>query len=379
MKIKICFLLVLFCVSCHKDKEEISFPGFQRFFELPLSCQGEIVSLQLPDDSYLIAADNKDGNIYILKISKDGKRLGETSFGTDQPEEVKSIFKNASGNYIIAGTTINLSNNNIFVWEFNEQLQLVKNHGYGGVSYLSKLIHITETANTGTYRLIGEKSTENGKRVISVETDLKNSKTPKELIIQDFREGTQSVFQTPNSELLWTGYFTDGNFTNISLIKSDLQCNFEWNLNYTPFDDRNQVGYGTIANESGDLFICGSNQSDETGIDFFIAKASLNGKKIKEYTFERPANQIPRSIMQMNGEIFIAGSTEENGTRDILVVKFNSDLIPIGQKIIGSPSQDEGRLILPAQDGFLLLLAKVTIGNECKLAAYKFKPEEVHF
>ncbi|WP_028978997.1 hypothetical protein [Sporocytophaga myxococcoides] len=379
MKIKIYFLLVIFCVSCHKDKEEISFPGFQRFFELPLSCQGEIAALQLPDDSYLIATDNKEGNVYLLKISKEGKPLSETSFGTQQPEEVKSIFKNANGNYIVAGTTINSTNNYIFIWEFNDQLQLVKNYGYGGVSYLSKLIYITETAKAGTYLLVGEMSVEKGKKVISVETDLKNSTTPKELIIQDFREGIQSVFQTPNSELLWTGYFTDGNFTNISLIKSDLQCNFDWNLNYTSFDDRNQVGYGTIANKSGELFICGSNQSDQTGIDFFIAKATVNGKKIKEYTYERPTNQYPKSIMQMNGEIFIAGSTEENGTRDILVVKANADLIPTGQKIIGSSSHDEAKLILATEDGSLLLLAKVSIGTECKLAAYKIKPEEVHF
>jgi hypothetical protein len=115
----------------------------------------------------------------------------------------------------------------------------------------------------------------------------------------------------------------------------------------------------TCLSNDGNLLICGNK-----GSDLSILKITKSGTQLWRKNFNPGIESKASSITELNGDIFICGSTARNyasGQYDVLLIKANASGDTIWTKTYGSAEEDYGRNIIRTSDGNILISA-ITYG-----------------
>lgn len=114
-----------------------------------------------------------------------------------------------------------------------------------------------------------------------------------------------------------------------------------------------QNGNSTCPSADGNFLICAT-----IGSDLSILKTTKSGTQIWQKNFYTGTQSNASSITQLNGEIFVCGTTSRNyGSKrfDVLLVKATSSGDTLWTKTYGSNRDDSGTSIIATSDGNILI------------------------
>ena len=112
-------------------------------------------------------------------------------------------------------------------------------------------------------------------------------------------------------------------------------------------------GNSTILSADGNLLICAT-----VGSDLSIIKTTKSGTQVWQKNFYTGTQSSASSITQLNGEIFVCGTTSKNygsKRRDVLLVKATSSGDTLWTKTYGSNEDDYGTNVIATSDGNILI------------------------
>jgi len=228
------------------------------------------------NNGYLIGAvrrnkNNKEFDIWLLRIDEDGNVLWNKTYGNDKYDDVYAIIKAIDGGYIILGVTIFYGPISTWILKINEtgEVEWNKTYSYGIAKSIIPshdgyiIVGWTEEAETEKTKLWLVKINESG----SVEWN----KTYDYL-------GCHAITQSSDGGYMLLGG-TRSNETGIDilLIKIDEEGNIIWNKTYGEKGD--DFGFSIIhASNNGYVIVGRTTSFGADGVDILLMKVSEDGE-----------------------------------------------------------------------------------------------------
>jgi len=285
------------------------------------------------------------------------------AFGGNAPDEVYSIEKTSSGEYIVAGNTKSTSSG--LVW-LTPEAWIVKLDSAGNIIWdigkdaeleRESLRSIKETPDGGFvatgYRWLND-NTANLVKVIRIDSEGK-------LIWDKYYGGTSSTNEKGYSILV----ASDGNyivagyagFSNNAawVFKIDQKGLIVWSKTY----QKDSRAYDIQETSDGGYIVAGYIKG--SGFDFWVTKLDGKGNATWSKSFGANNNEIACSVQEtLEGDFVVAGKKESWGYPlyyNIWVVKLDSEGNKIWDKeMFGETSDEEAHSILATTDGNYVLV-----------------------
>jgi|GEM_PF-5500709 len=132
--------------------------------------------------------------------------------------------------------------------------------------------------------------------------------------------------------------------------------------------------YGASQYESGEklvelsnntFLVAGITNSAGAGSeDIFLMTFDSQGRLQFSYTVGTPYSDHTPRLAKVNDDIYVAFNSDKPDNADIIITKLNANLSPQWTKIIGTPTRDVSRAIIPALDGNGIVLTGGSINND---------------
>lgn len=167
-----------------------------------------------------------------------------------------------------------------------------------------------------------------------------------------------SVLYTPDNNYLLTGYSSSGSagMEDVWLLKIDAAGTLLWEKRYG--GSLADLGIQSAALHDGSGFlVSATTQSKGAGLlDHWVLHVDSNGELIADRTFGDNTIQGYASLFSKgNGNFFLCGRTDKNGSADIDVIEINSSLDSLSEFIFGSADYEEPKNIVALGDGTFML------------------------
>jgi len=284
------------------------------------------------------------------------------AFGGNAPDEVYSIEKTSSGEYIVAGNTkstssglvrltpeawiVKLDSAGNIIWDIGKDAELER----------ESLRSIKETPDGGFvatgYRWLND-NTANLVKVIRIDSEGK-------LIWDKYYGGTSSTNEKGYSILV----ASDGNYivagyagfsNNAWVFKIDQKGLIVWSETY----QEDSHAYDIQETSDGGYIVAGYIKG--SGFDFWVTKLDGKGNATWSKSFGANNNEIAYSVQEtLEGDFVVAGKKESWGYPlyyNIWVVKLDSEGNKIWDKeMFGETSDEEAHSILATTDGNYVLV-----------------------
>lgn len=188
-----------------------------------------------------------------------------------------------------------------------------------------------------------------------------------------------SLAESSTADLVWCGTSNRKNnpnggfFSDMRIIKSDQVGNLQWDFAIGENDDFSQVGKDilTLANDEGFLLVGSTNQNGTE--DILLVKTNINGQvQWQKIIGGSPGqiggdgNQTGLSVSQtQEGGFIITGTTTQGTNQDVYLVKTDAQGDIEWQRQYGSLERnDAGQMVIQsAIDGGYLIIAKIRFEN----------------
>ena len=244
---------------------------------------------QTTDGGYIIVgSDNSSGignyNVYVVKINSIGDTLWTKSFGGGNNEFAQAVQQTMDGGYIIAGYTNSFSSSNdVYLLKTDVNGALLWSKTYGG-TYDDYAYAVEQTIDNGY--------------IIAGATNSFNS----------------------------SGLSTNGKYSDVYLLKTDVNGNLTWNKTYGR--SGNDWAYGLTTTYDKGYAITGLTCKDSlaTEDDIYLLRTDVNGDTLFTESFGGPSYEQGTAIVQTSDSgLAICGSTYSfgNGASDFYLIKTN--------------------------------------------------------
>lgn len=249
-----------------------------------------------------------DSDVYVARISPTGSKLWSKTYGGSGAEVPWNISIVSDGNYIIAGTSFNGSN--------QEDIYLLKITGNGDKLW------------DKTYGGAGI-------------------------------DGGKEAVETSDGGFIVSGYVepTPGaqNY-KCTLIKTDKDGNQQWVKQYVSTEHIYFGGGASVkqTSDGGYIFFGQTHGADWQNTDYYLLKTDASGNEVWSKIFNDPNLQRGQFVWANADGTFITIGDQETGSAggyDVEVIKFDSGGNKIWSQMIGGDDKDIGKRIRPTSDG----------------------------
>ena len=265
---------------------------------------------QTSDGGYIIAGQTHSyglatGDVYLVKTDLDGEKLWEKTFGGSSIEQAQSVQQTSDDGYIITGHTYSYGagNRDVYLLKTNSNGEVLWQKTFGGSD--SDYGCSVQQTTDGGYIISGASSS--------------------------YGAGSADVYLVkinPDGDLLWEKTFGGSGG-----------------------DD----GKSVQQTSDGGYIIAGSTASYGLGsYDIYLVKTNSSGDQLWQKTFGGSNYDEGCSVQQTSdGGYIIAGFTESygSGSRDVYLVKTDSDGEKLWEKTFGGSNDDEGYSVQQTFDG----------------------------
>ena len=269
--------------------------------------------------SWLIKA-SRIGEIWLIKTDSEGNILWERTFGGLGKDIGFSVQETGDGGYIIAGATKphTIGDYDIWLIKTDPEGNLEWDRTFGGRG--NDWPNMVQETSDGGYIITGG--------------------------TESYGAGINNAFlvKTPLNANLW-------------LIKTDSKGNSSWDRTYggPGFDE----GASIQETEEGGYIVTGYTTSyGAGGSDIWLIKTDPNGRELWERTFGGPREDVGFSVRETEDlGCIITGGTESygNGSKDLWLIKTDSNGTKEWDVTYGGPSFDEGTAVLETEnDGYII-------------------------
>ncbi len=253
-----------------------------------------------------------------------------------------------------------------------------KIHGYSGNEYVNDIIKTKD----GNYILAGMSNSKN----INGEDDFYFLKIDKwgnilwEIFFFGERDdNAQSVIETSDGGLLLLGEsysYATGISKDLFAIKYDAKGNLAWAKNFGGIDM--DGGRQVIEDSDGNYIFVGWTRSFGQGnSDFYVLKLDPNGNLIWSKTWGGRNFDEASSVVEVEDGYLVLGYTMSfgNGSKDVVLVKFDKNGNVIWYKTYGGTKDDVGNRIEKTKDGnFILVGSTLSYSNYSDVYIIKVDP-----
>ncbi len=142
----------------------------------------------------------------------------------------------------------------------------------------------------------------------------------------DFTDSTNKRLLAYNGALYITGYNSTNGFSEIILVKYDLNGNLLWSRAWSRYAQSSNIGE-SITGYNGYLYILGKTTMNiSANTDIVLIKYDTNGNLEWVKTWGDSGAENGNQIINHDGYLYIMGVTDSNssGGRDVLIMKINS-------------------------------------------------------
>jgi hypothetical protein len=311
-------------------------------FILPTKDKGCILT------GYTQSYSDKNGNIWLIKISEKGTEEWNKTYGGNGKDYGKIVFQKDNNSYFILGTTntyvTNIYGANMWFIKVDQKGNEIWNKTYGGVRW-DEGNSLTEDGS-GNFLLVGSTASYSKKEFISDAWLVKVNKTGHELWNktfggEDFDEARSIVKANDESYIIcgFTKSYAKEN-SDAWAIKVNSTGHELWNYTYGfEYNDRfNQV----IIFDDGFVF---AGHTEKNGIgDWcgYIVKTDFDGKKEWELIIDNNLVAGISSIVKTSQGFLAAGYIGVYGEDNLLVVKVDNNGKKVWQEVIDAKHYGAG-------------------------------------
>ncbi len=175
-----------------------------------------------------------------------------------------------------------------------------------------------------------------------------------------YEEFFYDIKETSDNGLIMAGKFGTYNgldyLHNLWVVKMDSSGNIEWEKMIE--DAATQIGQSVIETSDGDFIVTADHYPDPSNNDTLIIKFDSSGNIIwqKIYSTTEIYAYILSITETSDGNfIMVGGTTEGNGSFDVLVIKMDTDGVIMWQNAYGGSGYENARLVVETVDGNYLI------------------------
>ncbi len=332
------------------------------------------------DDGYVVAGD-WGNDIGLLKTDLNGNQIWRKTYGGDGKDSARAVIAVSDG-YIIAGSSTSYEN-----WGVSD-VYLLKTDRWGNEEWHETYSHFLKGHMTDSfgrsavatgdgYMIVGDTNEDinDGPDIFLIKTDLNGSLAWNKTIGGDGPEHGNAIIAVSDGYIIAgdTGSYGNRKATGVDasdvyLVKTDLNGNVVWNKTYGgKYDDT----ANSVAAVDDGYIIAGSTKSfsDASRYDVYLVKADLNGNRTWEAHFGGADDDEGKAVVPVEDGYVVTGykSTIGNFYKDIYVLKTDLDGNLVWDQTYGGSSLDVGNAI--ARDGYGFAIA----GYSCTHGIYTAK------
>jgi uncharacterized protein with FMN-binding domain len=284
--------------------------------------------------SWMIKA-SRIGEIWLIKTDSEGNPLWERTFGGMGKDIGFMVQQTKDGGYIIAGATKPHMIGDYDIW-------LIKTDSEGNPEWDKTF------GGRGNDWPNAIQQTADGGYIIAGGTE-------------SYGAGFNNAFlvKTPRNTNLW-------------LIKTDSEGNIVWDRTFggSGFDE----GSSVQETDDGGYIVTGyTTSSGAGGSDIWLVKTDPRGRGLWERTFGGPREDVGFSVREAKDLGYIVtGSTESfgNGSKDVWLIKTDSNGTKEWDKTFGGPGFDEGIAVKETRDDGYIIAGYTTEHDEGALHSW---------
>jgi hypothetical protein len=286
------------------------------------------------------------GDIYILKIDRDGEEQWSQTHGISYNENVgRSIQQTSDGGYIIAGYTGYTYHIDGYVVKTNGDGNISWTSEFGNFDYYDNLQDASQTSDGG-YIAVGWTSSygAGSADIWLIKMNSEGTEEWNHTFGSTGLDGGNHVQQTTDGGFIVTGMIelTGGN-SNLLLLKTDANGNEEWTQTFGGSDY--EEGSSVQQTTDGGYILTGLTYSAGAGEgDIWLIKTDSDGNVEWQYTFGGTAYDQAHSVQQtIDGGYFIAGeyTNPSTLTPDMYLIKTDENGLEEWSDIIDNEGKED--------------------------------------
>ncbi len=274
---------------------------------------------------------NGGGDVYLIKIDKNGNKIWQKTFGGSKYDEAKAITPTKDGGFIVAGFTDSFGNGgeDVYLIKIDKDGNKIWQKTFGGSDY-DEARAITPTKDGGFIVAGFTSSFGNGySDIYLIKIDKNGNKIWQKTFGGSYNNEAEAITPTKDGGFIVAGH-TDsfGNGGNdVYLIKIDKNGNKIWQKTFGGSDwDR---AYAITPTKDGGFIVAGYTSSfGNGGNDVYLIKIDKNGNKIWQKTFGGSKYDEAKAITPTkDGGFIVAGYTSSfgNGGKDVYLIKIDKN------------------------------------------------------
>jgi len=327
------------------------------------------------DGGYIIAGytgsyESYVYDVYLIKTDSDGDLQWQKTFGGGGNDRGSSVQQTFDGGFIVAGTTNS--------YQLGDDVYLVKTNSVGDIQWEKTFGGSSNDAGScvqqtsdGGFIIAGQTASYGSlhsgyNNVYLVKTnsdgDLQWQKTfgASDYHVYDYG---RSVQQTSDGGFIIAGTTYIAGIPAVYIVKTNTIGVLQWEKT---FSGNGGAGGGSVQQTAdGGYIIAGDAYSFGSGNDdVYLVKANSDGDQLWQKTFGGSEDDYGYSVQQTtDGGYIIAGSTTSYGagSKDVYLVKTNSDGDLQWQKTFGGNDYDEGYSTQQTTDGGYIIAGSANL------------------
>ena len=311
---------------------------------------------QTVDGGYIVAGNNSNSDIYVLKLDANGNVIWQKAYGEKDYEYAKSIQQTKDGGYIIAGGIYSLSvgNYQVYLLKLDAGGNATWTKTYGGRSY-DHAYSIQQT-NDGGYITTGYTGSfgAGGYDVYVLKLNEGGELEWQKTYGGSGEDYSNFIQQTTDGGYIVAGWTYSSDTNNDAyILKLDSNGNVIWQNTYGGNGDDKAYSIQQVVD--GGYIVAGTTSSSGAGgYDIYVLKLDENGNTLWTKTFGGKNDDYAYSIQQTNdGGYIVAGYTSSFGAgdKDVYVLKLDKNGDEIWTKTFGGKREDNANSIQQTNDG----------------------------
>jgi hypothetical protein len=333
MKKLLLLIFVLIFNSCIDDDWDLNFTGkLQNTFLFDGWINYGVCSSVLSNDGNVLITGNRNEKISVLKTTVKGDVFWRRDFMDNGLCSAQSIVQTTDNSIYVCGRTIQNwieKRADIFILKLNSKGDSVwvKTFGSAGFEYPDCII-----STTGNNLLIAGKTTgpaDNPSDIYLIKLNYNGEIIWERTYPDPDDEFATHVFETREGDFVITGndQASEPDTANkIYLLKVDAQGNIRWEKRFGLGTGDWKWGYSTIETINGDLVTCGRLTKDGY-TQVLLLKTNMNGEFLWEKNFGEPLLSETGYSLKINHDntIIITGTSFEVSNPDTEIILLKTD------------------------------------------------------
>ncbi len=404
--------LYIICLSaCQSNINPDESGRFIKFFGGAFDDTGFAIKKNATGDFFLVGTNRSGGGrdkIFVAKTDKNGNRIWEHTFENEQiispsqnPDTLvqsgRDIELLANGNLLVLGSVRSTRPefadfSRIVLLELNPEGELIESKLFSTVYIRNSEALDLQLLDDGGAMILANTRTE--ETAATSDMYLLRLDASKQIVFERVygllsrNDQIGGITEAANGDFVWTGVSNrkkdpsnaDNFFSDMRLTKANQNGNLLWDFAIGENDDFVQSGSSVITLPNGEGFVAVGTSNQNGTEDILLVKTNVNGQIQWQQLIGGPdgqvggdGNQRGRSVANTeDGGFIITGSTTQANNQDIYLVKTNAQGVVEWKKQFGSIDKaDVGQMVLQAIDGGYIIISTVLFENNTVMGLLK--------